>query len=52
MTPARKAQTSRETRNYGPRHNRTTNGGGYPHRANRGTSRGGCANLADEVTAW
>lgn len=26
--------------------------GGYPHRANRGTNRGGCANLADEVTAW
>lgn len=26
--------------------------GGYPHRAERGTNRGGCANLADEVTAW
>ena len=26
--------------------------GGNPHRAERGTNRGGCANLADEVTAW
>jgi len=28
MTPVRKAQTSREMRNSGPRRNPTTNGGG------------------------